>query len=92
MIDIDVRDDRSSERQGKVGRVALVGLHHQHVTIAPSRIGAWERGLPTNHIGGVFTARDQDRRQHRGRRRLAVGARHPDRRTFATRHGQSVSS
>ena len=74
MLGIDVGDDGDVGRQLQEGAVALVGLDHHPVAVAEPRVGAVGIDDAAVDHGRIEPAGIEQRRDHRGRRGLAVRA------------------
>ena len=74
MLGIDVGDDRDRAVEPQEAAVALVGLDHPPVALAEPGVGAVAVDDAAVDHGRVEPAAVEQRRDHRGRRRLAVGA------------------
>ena len=79
MLGVDVGDQRHVDRQPDEGAVGLVGLDHHPVGRAHPRIGAVGVDDAAIDHGRVEAAGIEQRRDHRGGRRLAVRAGDGDR-------------
>ena len=92
MLGIDIGDDGDVGRQLQEGAVALVGLDHHPFALAHAGIGAVGVDDAAIDHGRVEPAGFEQRRDHRGRRRLAVRAADGDRLAEAHQLGQHLGA
>ena len=78
MLGIDVRHDGNGAVEAKEGTIALVRFHDHPVALAKARVGAVGVDDAAVDDGGVDPTRIEQRRHHRSRGGLAVGAGHRD--------------
>ncbi|MNY12188.1 hypothetical protein D3C86_1452570 [compost metagenome] len=78
MLRIDIGNDGHVGRQLQEGAVGFVGFHHHPLALAHTRIGAIGIDDAAIDDGRVEIAGFQQGRDHRGGRRLAVGAANGD--------------
>ena len=74
MLGIDVGDDRDGAVEPQEGTVGLIGLDHHPLALALARVRAVAVDDPAVDHGRIDPAGVEQRGDHRGRRRLAVGA------------------
>ena len=92
MLGIDVGDDRDVGRQLQERAVALVGLDHHPLARAHAGIGAVGVDDAAIDHGRVEPAGVEQRRDHRGRRGLAMRAADGDRLAEAHQFGQHLGA
>ena len=92
MLGIDVGDDGDVGRQLQEGAVALVGLHHHPLALAHAGIGAVGVDDAAIDDGRIEPAGVEQRRDHRGGRRLAMRAADGDGLAEAHQLGQHLGA
>jgi len=79
VVGLDVGDHGDLGAELDEGAVALVGLDHEPLAVGPHGAGADLVDVPADDEAGVEAGFGEDHGQHRGGRRLAVGAGDGDR-------------
>ena len=74
MIGFDVGEHGAEQREFEMGPIALVGLDDQPVAVGPLRPGAEVGDVPADDEARPHPGLGEDQHQHRGGRRLAMGA------------------
>ncbi len=92
MLGIDVGDDGDIGRQLQEGAVGFVGLHHHPLALAHAGVGAVGIDDAAVDDGRIEPAGFEQRRDQRGRRRLAVRAADRDRVAEAHQLGQHLGA